>query len=177
MATGFTLVIDCSDPDRLSRFWEAALGYVAAPPPDGAASWDEYWRDFGLSEEDLDIGQDRIAVAAHGRTLDEEAALGTDRHDHDARQRGGQLVDGVVLRKVRLHLLGDLVRGLGPDLDELLATLVVGDQTALVLRLHLGGLGLVALEDLELALDTLLDRPSASDWLLGRWQSTGRRAA
>ena len=49
MAAGFTLVIDCSDPDRLSRFWEAALGYVAAPPPDGAASWDEYWRDFGLS--------------------------------------------------------------------------------------------------------------------------------
>ena len=61
MAAGFTLVIDCSDPDRLSRFWEAALGYVAAPPPDGAASWDEYWRDFGLSDEDLDIGQDRIA--------------------------------------------------------------------------------------------------------------------
>ena len=61
MAAGFTLVIDCSDPDRLSRFWEAALGYVAAPPPDGAASWDEYWRDFGLSEEDLAIGQDRIA--------------------------------------------------------------------------------------------------------------------
>ena len=61
MAAGFTLVIDCSDPDRLSRFWEAALGYVAAPPPDGAASWDEYWRDVGLPEEDLDIGQDRIA--------------------------------------------------------------------------------------------------------------------
>jgi len=61
MEAGFTLVIDCSDPDRLSRFWEAALGYVAAPPPDGAASWDEYWRDFGLSEEDLNIGQDRIA--------------------------------------------------------------------------------------------------------------------
>lgn len=61
MAAGFTLVIDCSDPDRLSRFWEAALGYVAAPPPDGAASWDKYWRDFGLSEEDLNIGQDRIA--------------------------------------------------------------------------------------------------------------------
>jgi len=35
---------------------------VAAPPPDGAASWDEYWRDFGLSEEDLNIGQDRKTV-------------------------------------------------------------------------------------------------------------------
>jgi hypothetical protein len=64
MAAGFTLVINCSDPDRLSRFWAAALGYVAAPPPDGAASWDEYWRDMGLSEEDLEIGQDRIADPA-----------------------------------------------------------------------------------------------------------------
>ena len=33
MEAGFTLVIDCSDPDRLSRFWAAALGYEAAPPP------------------------------------------------------------------------------------------------------------------------------------------------
>ena len=61
MAAGFTLVIDCSDPDRLSRFWEAALGYVAAPPPDGAASWDEYWRDFGLSERGPGHRPGRIA--------------------------------------------------------------------------------------------------------------------
>ena len=61
MTAGFTLVIDCSDPDRLSRFWAAALGYEEAPPPDGAASWDEYWRGVGHPEEDLNIGQDRIA--------------------------------------------------------------------------------------------------------------------
>jgi Glyoxalase-like domain len=61
MAAGFTLVIDCADPDRLSRFWAEALGYVAAPPPDGAASWDEYWRSIGLPEEELGGGQDRIA--------------------------------------------------------------------------------------------------------------------
>jgi hypothetical protein len=54
-------VIDCADPDRLSRFWAEALGYVAAPPPDGAASWEEYWRSIGLPEEDLGGGQDRIA--------------------------------------------------------------------------------------------------------------------
>ena len=65
--------------------------------------------------------------------------------------RGHHPVDGVGARQVRLHLLGDLVGRLGPDLDELLATLVVGDQTALVLGLDLGGLLLVALEDLELA--------------------------
>ena len=50
-------------------------------------------------------------------------------------------VDGVGPREVRLHLLGDLVGRLGPDLDELLATLIIGDQTALVLALDLGGLG------------------------------------
>jgi hypothetical protein len=61
MAASFTLVINCSDPDRLSRFWAAALNYVAAPPPAGAASWDEYWRSIGLPEEDQGIGQDRIA--------------------------------------------------------------------------------------------------------------------
>jgi hypothetical protein len=61
MVAGFTLVIDCADPDRLSRFWAEALGYVAAPPPAGTASWDEYFRSIGLPEEELGGGQDRIA--------------------------------------------------------------------------------------------------------------------
>src|SRR6266851_8991147 len=60
MAADFMLVIDCADPDRLSRFWAAALGYVIAPPPAGAASWDEYWLGLGVPEEDLGIGEDRI---------------------------------------------------------------------------------------------------------------------
>ena len=32
MAASFMLVIDCADPNRLSRFWVAALGYVIEPP-------------------------------------------------------------------------------------------------------------------------------------------------
>jgi hypothetical protein len=60
MAADFMLVIDCADPDRLSGFWAAALGYVIAPPPAGAAGWDEYWRGLGVPEEDLGIGEDRI---------------------------------------------------------------------------------------------------------------------
>ena len=43
-------------------------------------------------------------------------------------------VDGVVLREVGAHGLGDLFGGLGPDLDELLATLGVGGETLLELR-------------------------------------------
>jgi Glyoxalase-like domain len=60
MAVSFQLVIDCTDPDRMARFWAAALGYVLAPPPEGFATWDDYWRAFGLPEEDLGIGEDRI---------------------------------------------------------------------------------------------------------------------
>jgi len=60
VAINFQLVIDCTDPDRLSRFWAAALRYELAPPPAGFATWDEYWRDVGVPEEDLGIGADCI---------------------------------------------------------------------------------------------------------------------
>jgi hypothetical protein len=60
VAINFQVVIDCADPDRLSRFWAAALGYELEPPPTGFATWDEYWRDVGVPEEDLGVGADRI---------------------------------------------------------------------------------------------------------------------
>ena len=60
MAASFQLVIDCADPDRLSRFWAAALGYELEPPPSGFASWDEYWRDVGVPEAELGVGADCI---------------------------------------------------------------------------------------------------------------------
>jgi hypothetical protein len=40
--------------------WAAALGYEIEPPPDGYSTWDDYWRDVGLPEEDLGIGVDSI---------------------------------------------------------------------------------------------------------------------
>ena len=33
MAVRYQLVIGCADPDRLARFWAAALGYELEPPP------------------------------------------------------------------------------------------------------------------------------------------------
>jgi len=60
VAVRFQLVIDCANPDRLARFWAAALGYEFPVPPDGFASWDDYWRDVGVPEEELGIGEDRI---------------------------------------------------------------------------------------------------------------------
>lgn len=61
MAVRFQLVIDCTDTDRLARFWAAALGYRLAPPPDGFATWNDYYRDLGLPEEELAVGADRIS--------------------------------------------------------------------------------------------------------------------
>ena len=44
-----------------------ALPNVFEPPPEGFATWDYYWRDFGLDEDDLGIGEDRIVdPAGHG---------------------------------------------------------------------------------------------------------------
>lgn len=36
------VTFDCADPERVARFWCEVLGYVAPPPPDGFAGWDEY---------------------------------------------------------------------------------------------------------------------------------------
>jgi hypothetical protein len=60
MASSFQLVIDCADPEPLARFWAAALGYELEPPPAGFGSWDEYWRDVGVPEDELGIGADCI---------------------------------------------------------------------------------------------------------------------
>lgn len=60
MAVSFKLVIDCADPEPLARFWAAALGYELEPPPDGFASWDAYWRDVGVPEDELGLGADCI---------------------------------------------------------------------------------------------------------------------
>ncbi|ACU74021.1 conserved hypothetical protein [Catenulispora acidiphila DSM 44928] len=61
MSVRYQLVIDCTDPDRQARFWAAALGYELAPPPAGFATWNDYYRDLGLPEEDLIDGADRIS--------------------------------------------------------------------------------------------------------------------
>ncbi len=60
MPLSFQLVIDCTDPEPLARFWAAALGYELEPPPTGFASWDEYWRDVGVPEDELGGGADCI---------------------------------------------------------------------------------------------------------------------
>jgi hypothetical protein len=60
MAVRYQLVINCAGPDRLARFWAAALGYELEPPPAGFATWDDWRRDIGLPEAGPDAGADSI---------------------------------------------------------------------------------------------------------------------
>ena len=53
------LTIDANDPQRLARFWAPLLGYEPQPPPEGSASWREWYLAAGVPEEELeDVGPD-----------------------------------------------------------------------------------------------------------------------
>jgi hypothetical protein len=56
MATRMQVTIDCADPGRLARFWAAALGYRLEAPPDGFASWQDYWVSRGFPAEEFEGG-------------------------------------------------------------------------------------------------------------------------
>jgi len=60
VATTIQVTIDCADPGRLARFWADALGYGLEEPPDGFASWQEYWVSRGLPPEEVEDGYDSI---------------------------------------------------------------------------------------------------------------------
>src|SRR6202046_305537 len=75
----YQLVIDCADPDRMARFWAAALGYEFAPAPDGFATWNDFYRHLGVPEGELVDGADRISDPAGGT-----GPLGEEGLDHYA---------------------------------------------------------------------------------------------
>ncbi|KRF37649.1 VOC family protein [Nocardioides sp. Soil805] len=46
------VTFDCAEPERVARFWCEVLGYVAPPPPEGHATWDDH--NASLAPEDRD---------------------------------------------------------------------------------------------------------------------------
>src|SRR3989442_1294010 len=52
MATGFQVVMDCADPDRLATFWASALGYKLQDPPQGYATWEEFLTAIGVPRDE-----------------------------------------------------------------------------------------------------------------------------
>src|SRR3954454_10666171 len=52
------LAIDCTEPRLLVPFWCEALGYIAEPPPGGHSSWNDYWREMGVPDDELPTDHD-----------------------------------------------------------------------------------------------------------------------
>jgi len=48
----FLVTFDCAEPERVARFWCEVLGYVAPPPPEGFASWDDFNSSLPLEDRD-----------------------------------------------------------------------------------------------------------------------------
>lgn len=70
MPSRFQITVDCADPDLMARFWAPALGYELQNPPDGHATWREYWLSVGVPEDELDDGHDRISdPSGHGSPI------------------------------------------------------------------------------------------------------------
>jgi hypothetical protein len=117
MSVRYQLVIDCVDPDRQARFWAAALGYELAPPPAGFATWDEFYRDLGLPEEELTGGADRISDPQGGGPaiwfqVVEAAKAGKNRLHIDV-HASGERTDPIETRRKRVDAEAARLVGLG----------------------------------------------------------------
>ena len=115
MAAKYQITIDCKDPARMSAFWVAALGYEIEPPPKGFSSWEDYWRDVGVPEDELGVGPDRIFDPTGGapriwfQVVDEPKTLKNRLH-FDINASGGRSVP-LEERKKRVEAEADrLVR-------------------------------------------------------------------
>jgi Glyoxalase-like domain len=125
MPVRFQLVIDCAEPDRLSRFWAAALGYELEPPPEGFTTWDGFWRSIGVPEEELGVGADCIIdPGRHGpriwfQVVPEQKTLKNRLH-LDIHASGGRAVP-MEIRKQRVDAEAERLVALGATLVRVLS--------------------------------------------------------
>ena len=125
MPVRFQLVIDCSNPDRLARFWATALGYELAPVPAGYATWNDFYRGLGVPEEDLADGADRISdPEGHGPSIWfhalPEAKVVKNRLHLDIRA-SGTWTDPVETRRERIDAEASRLAGLGATITGVLS--------------------------------------------------------
>jgi len=117
MVVKFQVVIDCKDPARMCQFWANALGYEIAPPPKGFESWDDYWRDVGVAEDELGSGPDRlvdpsgVGPSIWFQVVDETKTVKNRLH-FDLGVSGGRSVP-FETRKHRVEAEADRLSGLG----------------------------------------------------------------
>ncbi|MEV0716712.1 VOC family protein [Asanoa sp. NPDC050611] len=65
------VVFDCADPDRVARFWLAALPGYDFPhgPPDGFATWQEWADANGVPEDQRNLARTLVDRTGHRPTI------------------------------------------------------------------------------------------------------------
>ena len=118
MTMDLQLTIDCVDAAPMVDFWSVALDYVPAPPPEGHATWRDYYLSVGVPEEELEGGgdcTDRIidpegkGIRIWFQTVPEERAPGKNRLHLDLYPGGGRTVDRDVRRPAIDARIAELV--------------------------------------------------------------------
>jgi hypothetical protein len=105
----------------MARFWAAALGYELAPPPDGFATWNDYYRDLGLPDEYLVDGADRISDPdGHGPSIwfnTVEAAKTVKNRLHFDIHASGERTDPIETRRKRVDAEASRLAALGATIS------------------------------------------------------------
>lgn len=116
MATKIQVTFDCADPDRLARFWADALGYEFEKPPAGYDSWEAYWGDRGVPEDELDDASSVVDPAGAGPRIFfqkvPEGKVVKNRLHLDLDARGGRDVP-LALGKERINAEADRLARVG----------------------------------------------------------------
>src|SRR5689334_14446635 len=116
MTVSVQITIDCADPDRLARFWAAALGYELQAPPPGYASWPAFLTAQGIPEEKWNSASAVVDPAGAGPRLFfqqvPEAKAGKNRVHLDVNV-GGSLDVPAAERQARVQAAADRLVALG----------------------------------------------------------------
>ncbi|HLL64122.1 MAG TPA: VOC family protein [Micromonosporaceae bacterium] len=94
------VVFDCADPDRVARFWMAALPGYDFPhgPPDGYQTWDEWADANNIPEDQRNLARTLVDKAGNRPTIffnqvPEPTAPGKNRLHLDIKVAGGLPAD------------------------------------------------------------------------------------
>ena len=134
MATMIQVVFDCVDPDRLAKFWAAALHYELQDPPAGYGSWQAFLKASGVPEAEWNsasaiVDPDGKGPRIYFQQMD-TPKLGKNRLHVDANASGGLRVP---LEERRRQVNSEVTRlvGLGAKKDHELEEM--GDYCVIML--------------------------------------------
>ena len=116
MATKTQIVFDCTDPDRLAKFWAEALHYKLQDPPAGFATWESALKAWNVPKEEWNSASAIVDPEGRGPRIYfqqmDTPKPGKNRLHFDLNVTGGPAVS-LSTRKSQVDQEVDRILGLG----------------------------------------------------------------